>query len=154
MGTFWSWTSASSSTLVYGGSWFPFEVPIETQKDQRLSVMTENLASLWQQVGRHIRGLYPGCDIDMAQLGSYNYDGAVLSGDMSLIVSSARNLSLLDNQEFADYYAALLAVCTSLDFDEIIVWSQWITSEPSWYQAGLRFLDYTPAERTVGAVLK
>jgi hypothetical protein len=90
----------------------------------------------------------------MAQLGSYNYDGAVLSGDMSLIVSSARNLSLLDNQEFADYYAALLAVCTSLDFDEIIVWSQWITSEPSWYQAGLRFLDYTPAERTVGAVLK
>jgi hypothetical protein len=109
LGQFWGY----GSMLIGMNSWV---LEIESQKDQRFSVMLERFVAFWRPFVEDYRRLYPGHKIVFEEIGFYNYDGAGL-GWRHVEASPLR-----DDQEVADFWAAALAGMEYLDMDGTAVW--------------------------------
>jgi hypothetical protein len=154
LGGFWEWDGENAS-LVCGVEWWPGFVGLDSQRDQRLAIMTSSFVAYNSIVFRYFANSYPDLEIRFDELGTFNYDGATIAGTFDYPQSNVTGQGTedhLDNQEFADSWSAFLTGIAVFGVDTA-VWSQWIESEASWYSAGLRFLDYTPAKRVVHEAL-
>jgi hypothetical protein len=101
---------------------------LETQKDQRLSVLVANFVSLNARLVDYFRTTYPQCPIRFCEIGALNADGAVLPG---VTVSSIPSGLQLDYQEYSDCWAAFVLGAAQLG-TEVVCWSRHVYSEPSW----------------------
>jgi hypothetical protein len=145
-GHFWDW-SAGSRALLIGIEYWPADVGIETQADTRYSVMVENLVKIYAPVVAYFRTAFPGHPIRFSEMGSREFDGAVLRGHWEMGRASP------DHQEFADTLAALMAMAESLGVD-VDVWSiraNW--QGPRDYAPGQISLNGTPVMDLVDAMI-
>jgi hypothetical protein len=147
VGTFWNaldlvevnmWPGAGGSMV------------LEVQRDQRFSVLLENLVRFWAPAFRYYRSQYPALPVCFGELGTFDYDGAVTTDDFygAWRLPGAK----LDHQEYVDTWAAYLCMATALDADGLAAWT--VALAPSTPQSvGTHQLNMTPAIRTLGAIL-
>jgi hypothetical protein len=109
LGQFWGY----ESMLIGMNSWVQ---ELETQKDQRFSVVLERFVAFWRPFVEEYRRLYPGHKIVFEENGFYNYDGAALGW------RHEETNPVRDDQEVADYWAAVFSALPALGMDGIAVW--------------------------------
>jgi len=123
---------------------------LETQTDQRFSVVAERFFNQWRRAFDYYRAKYPGKRIEFGEIGTYNVDGVLLNGgDEDMSTSPAYSQDL---QEMSDAWAALLIGASALGADGITVWTQSLTTDRTTY-TGNHWLNATPAENVVEAAM-
>jgi hypothetical protein len=143
---FWDW-SAGSRPLLIGIEYWPADEGIESQADTRFSVMLQNLVKIYAPVAAYFRTTFPGHCVRFSEMGSREFDGAVLQGHWEMGKASP------DHQEFSDTLAALIATAELLGVD-MDIWSirpNW--QGPSDYVPGQMFLNGMPVMDLVDAVI-
>jgi len=125
---------------------------LETQKDQRFSVLLERFVELWLPAVAHYRRLYPDKPLWFGEMGALNFDGNGMYGHIPDLVGSTGHDR--DLQEVADIWAASLAGAYLLGVDGIDVWS--IDFEQPWSHdfVGSHYINHQPAFRLITGVLQ
>jgi hypothetical protein len=145
-GRFWDW-SAGSRALLIGIEYWPANEGIESQADTRFSVMLQNLVKIYAPVAAYFRTAFPGHRVRFSEMGSCEFDGAVLQGHWEMGKASP------DHQEFSDTLAALIATAELLGVD-MDVWSIRLNWQgPSDYLPGRMYLNGMPVMDLVDAVI-
>ena len=100
---------------------WPTCYPLESQYDQRLSVLSERVVSHYVPAIQYYTNTFPGTSIGFDEAGTYNADGAVVEGWSDAI----RDFSAdeLDHQEVADTWAAILLGAECLKLNRVTVWT-------------------------------
>jgi hypothetical protein len=123
---------------------------LETQQDQRFSVLVANLVHFWSKAFSYYREKYPTLPIHFGEIGTFDYDGAIVTGDFygAWALPSAR----LDHQEYVDTWAAYFAMAAALGADGLGAWTFTLDpGTPQWIRT--HQVNRTPAMRTATAVL-
>jgi hypothetical protein len=79
VGKFWDWTNAAGEPIVV--EWSCWSPTLETQADQRLSILVEMMLSFWQPALEYYRTHYPMNRLRFGEIGVYNVDGVCLGND-------------------------------------------------------------------------
>ena len=108
--TFWNWADSSGRPMriEYSG----WSASAETQKDQRVSVMTPNFVKFWKPAVNYYSSTYPQNPQMFGEFGAYNADGQSLGFKYYDIPVSRR---VMDEQERSDYILAALKGAKDLD---------------------------------------
>jgi hypothetical protein len=125
-------------------------VTLETQADQRFSVVTENLVRFWRPAFEYYRAKYAALPVCFGEMGTFDYDGAIVTDDFfgAWQLPGAR----MDHQEFADTWAAYLCLAAAMGADGLAAWS--VTLDPTTPQwVGTHKINMTPAIRVFRAVV-
>jgi hypothetical protein len=126
---------------------------LETQTDQRFSVVVERFANMWRRAFDYYRARYPGKRIEFGEFGTYNLDGVLANGrpdDMNAVATSS--IYSQDLQEMGDAWAALLIGASAVSADGITVLAYWLVDQTGTGQGG-HYLNNTPAWNVVKASL-
>ena len=95
--------------------WTP---PLETQKDQRVSVMVPNFIKFWSIPVDYYRSMYPQ-DLQMfGEIGVYDADGVSLGPAYWDLTNK-----IFDRQEIADVWYAYLKGAKGLGIERLNIWS-------------------------------
>ena len=123
VGKFWDWQPPGADPLVV--EWSCWSPTLETQADQRLSVLVEHMYSFWEPALRYYRANHPRCSIRFGEIGVYNTDGVCLGNDHYWEIrnrSTSVEFGEIDEQEVADIWAAYLIVSTAMGLDGFSAW--------------------------------
>jgi len=150
--TFWDWKDSRGRPVrIEYSCWTP---PLETQKDQRVSVMAANFVKFWRPAVAYYSSTYPHNPEMFGELGVRNADGACL-GPTYYDVTDKR----LDREEVADIWYAYLKGANELGIRSINVWviglgDLWVMDCPgdSFINIGLRQPE-SPAYRIIKAII-
>jgi hypothetical protein len=112
---FWDWTSGNRRLTVNGSSWTP---TLETQNDQRYSIMVTNFVSYNLPFVQHFAAKYPDLSFCWGELGTYPVDG--VARGVEYFYGSRPDA--LDLQEFNDALAAALIGSAALDVKGACMW--------------------------------
>jgi hypothetical protein len=123
---------------------------LETQSDQRFSVVIERFASEVRRAFDYYRAKYPGKRIEFGEMASNNVNGDLVIGLPDDICASPNYTQ--DLQEMSDAWAAFLIGASAVGADGIAVWSISPTSERSTFVANY-WLNNTPALNVIEACL-
>jgi len=154
--TFWNWTDLSGMPMriEYSG----WSAPAETQKDQRVSVMTPNIVEFWKPAVNYYSSTYPQNPQMFGEFGAYNADGQSLGFKYYDIPVSRR---VMDEQERSDYILAALRGAKDLDVIRAInVWGDFYNGDfaPRLGCTGISTGHYSypasPMYRTIKAIIK
>ncbi|MCX6099884.1 MAG: hypothetical protein NTV92_00340, partial [Candidatus Bipolaricaulota bacterium] len=119
VGKFYDWVDDHGRPLrIDMNCWGP---PLETQKDQRFSVMVESFVRFWSVAAAYFRAKYPGSRLSFGEIGTYNFDGMGMLSDLDPYPDKPGLVR--DDQEFADIWAAYLYGFQTLELDELAVWA-------------------------------
>ena len=124
VGKFWDWTSEEGNPLVV--EWSCWSPTLETQADQRLSVLVEAMVNMWTPALEYYREHHPDNRIRFGEIGVYNIDGVCLGNDYYWVLRNAAAGSLfgsIDEQEVADIWAAYLIASHYMGIDGVTAWS-------------------------------
>ncbi len=115
--TFWNWESRDGRRLINGMTiWTP---KVETQRDQRVSVMERNFVKFLNPAVDYYRSTYPGVGLMFGEIGAYNADGFVLG---LKYYDTPPNQRVMDEQERADYILAALRGAKALNISGVNLW--------------------------------
>jgi sugar phosphate isomerase/epimerase len=120
---FWNWTDKDSLLPRGRGlmvEWSAWDIPLETQNDQRLSQLTQEFVRFWTPAQVFYRSTYPGHEIVWGEIGTYPADG--ISRGLDYLWEYVRGHEVFDLQEFNDAWAAFLTASAALGMDGIEVW--------------------------------
>ena len=136
-GEFWDWRDEEGLPLIISmNCWNP---PLETQDDQRWSVLLEKMADIWNPVVVHFRERFPENPLVFGEIGAYAFDGHARGGALPPdIFDPARAHRYRDDQEFVETYAAYVAASYAMGLDGVALWS-WapsslLPSRNDWYR--------------------
>lgn len=117
--TFWNWKDSQGKPMriEYSG-WTP---DVETQKDQRASVMARNYVKFWSPAVDYYRSKYPSNLQMFGEVGSRNADGQSLGADK--YYSIPPNKRVYDEQEMADFFYAMLKGSKDLRVYMLNIWT-------------------------------
>jgi len=153
--SFWNWTGLRGQKMRYEMSvWTP---PLETQKDQKVSVMERNFVKFLSIPVGYYGSKYPGIEVMFGEIGAYNADGYVLGSDYYKIPPNQR---VLDEQERADYILAALKGSKALGIMAINVWGDFYNGDfaPRLGCASISTGHYgypaSPMYRTIKAIIQ
>ena len=114
---FWKWISSSGVALdIEYSCWAP---EIETQGDQRSSVMAVKFVEFWKPVYDYVHLKYPGHSQNFGEIGVYNANGVGLGGASYWNMPNKK----LDNQEMADIWYAYFKGSEELGVEKLDVWT-------------------------------
>jgi len=115
--TFWDFDELEIGVNCWpSGTW-------ETQNDQRLSALVENIVEFWTTPFDYYSENYPGRAIRFAELGVFFFDGASRGYDWWL--NQTDRMQAVDFQEHADLWAAYLAVAEYYQMDGLNTFAVW-----------------------------
>ena len=153
--TFWNWKDSKGRPMriEYSG-WTP---PIETQKDQRVSVMERNFVEFWKPAVDYNNSTYPEDPQMFGEIGARNADGQSLGPDYYKIPPAQR---VFDNQEFSDAWDVFFKGSEELGIKSLNIWviplgDKWPVDYPgnNFINIGLRQPE-SPAYRVITAIIK
>jgi hypothetical protein len=129
--------------------------PLETQDDQRFSVIGGEFVYTWTKAFQYYRATYPSKPITFGEMGCYTQDG-VAAGRMW---GSGEPPTLVDHQEMADVWAAGLITSSLLNAESLAIWAltpYCLPFEQACLQAqpGSFFLMASPALRTIESFIE
>ena len=149
VGKFWDWKDDQGKPLIIEMNYWPLEqIPLETRKDQRYSVMINNMENIWRKAVDYFRTNYPDHPLVFGEIGTYAAeDGAVLgkfpTGDLA-------HPLVRDDQEYRDTTATHIIASYNLGLDGICIWS-W---PPSYFMPGRSDTFKLPSLGLISAILK
>jgi hypothetical protein len=118
-GTFWNWHDKYSRPMVLEYS--AWDVPLITDRDQRLSLLEKAFYSFWKQPVDYYRAKYPDNQQIFGEIGARNVDGYCLGPEkLQMIPASQR---VYDEQEMADLFYAIFTGSKKLGVNSINVWT-------------------------------
>jgi len=113
--TFWNWEDSQGRPMrIEYSCWTP---PLETQNDQRASVMTQNFVKFLLPAVDYYSSEYPSNVQMYGEIGSYVSDGSCLGSSYWNQPQHA-----FDEQEMADIWYAYLKGSTGLGLESINIW--------------------------------
>ncbi len=113
--TFWDWKDLQGRPMrIEYSCWTP---PLETQKDQRASVIARNFVKFWSIPVDYYRSKYSNNPQMFGEIGTYDADGVSLGPSFWDMTNKVK-----DEQEFADVWYSYLKGSKELDVDTINVW--------------------------------
>lgn len=116
-GQFWDWTDQLGRPLeIEWSGWTP---TLESQRDQRLTVMVPAFVRFFTKALEYYRSRYPGSHITFGELGAWSVDGCCLGEAFHSIPSDSR---VRDDQEVADIWAASLIAIAYMGIDGFVAW--------------------------------
>jgi hypothetical protein len=154
--TFWNWVSPTGKHIIYEYSvWTP---RLETQKDQRVSVMEPNFIKFLEPAHSYFSSTYPQDSQMIGEIGTRDADGGCLGPDYYNIPRSQR---VFDEQERADVWYAYFKGSKELGIESLDVWV-FTLGNTSWgdHSAGTNFMyigfkgPISPAYRVITAIIK
>ena len=114
--TFWDWKDSQRRPMrIEYSCWAP---PLETQKDQRVSVMMPNFVKFWSIPVNYYRSTYPQGPQMFGEIGVYNADGVGLGPAYWNITHK-----VFDDQEVADIWYIYLKGAKELGINSLNIWS-------------------------------
>lgn len=134
--TFWNWVSPTGKHIIYEYSvWTP---RLETQKDQRVSVMEPNFIKFLEPAHSYFSSTYPQDSQMIGEIGTRDADGGCLGPDYYNIPRSQR---VFDEQERADVWYAYFKGSKELGIESLDVWV-FTLGNTSWgdHSAGTNFM--------------
>jgi hypothetical protein len=150
VGTFWDWRDDRGRPALFEMNWWPLDqVPLETQKDQRFTVMVERMVQLWMPAIRLLRSKYPDVPLTFGEIGTYtSRDGAVLIGVPSTLLAKP---GTRDDQEYRETTATHIVASAGMELDGMCVWG-WAASwsMPGRYESGFTY----PSLFVIAALIK
>ena len=153
--TFWDWTDSHGRLMriEYSG----WGTPMETQRDQRVSVMEKNFVKFWKLPMDYYRSQYPNNPQMFGEIGTRDADGQSVIPDYYRIPASKR---VLDGQEDADAWCAYLKGAQELGIDSLNLWTiplgdQWPMDYPGdhYINIGIKY-PLSSAYRVITAIIK
>ncbi|MCK5827980.1 hypothetical protein KAH43_05575, partial [Candidatus Bipolaricaulota bacterium] len=124
VGRFWDWTDTAGEPLTV--EWSCWTPTLETQADQRLSVLVERMVEFWAPALGFYREHYPDNRIRFGEIGVYTMDGICLGNDYYSALqdaSSSYQFGIIDEQEVADIWAAYLIASHYMELDGLTAWT-------------------------------
>ena len=113
--TFWDWKDSHGRPMRLEYScWTP---PLETQKDQRVSVMAPNFVKFWEYAVNYYSSTYPQDPQMFGEIGVYDADGVGLGPTYWNMTNK-----VLDYQEVADVWCAYLNGTRKLGIESLNIW--------------------------------
>ena len=150
--TFWDWKDSQGRPMrIEYSCWTP---PIETQKDQRVSVMETNFVRFWRPAVDYYSSTYPENPQMFGEIGTYSADGVSLGPSFWRMKNKKT-----DEQEFADVWYAYLVGSKKLGIDSINVWifpfgEFYGDPKPGYGELLIGFKkDVNPAYRVIKAII-
>ena len=114
--TFWNWKDLEGNWMrIEYSCWSP---PLETQRDQRASVMVDNFVKFWRPAIAYYSSTYPHDPQMFGEIGVCNADGVGLGPAYYDIIDKR-----LDRQEVADIWYAYLKGSDELGVNSMNVWT-------------------------------
>ena len=154
--TFWNWENAQGRPMrIEYSVWTP---DLETQNDQRASVMTQNFVKFLSPAVDYYSSEYPANVQMFGEIGAFNADGQSLGADKYYAIPA--NKRVYDEQEMADFFYAMLRGSKELRINRLNVWA--IPLGDLWpndvagnffINTGLR-LPESPAYRAIKAIIQ
>jgi hypothetical protein len=141
VGKFWA-AMDSISMSCYPDAW-----QMSPTGDARFSDLVSGFVRYWTRAFDYYRQAYPGKPVRFGEMGAQDRDGMVLGYS----ADSAR--WVLDNQEFADIWAAYLIGAAWLQADGISVWVREINRWTGSPFPGTYTVNDTPARLVIEALL-
>jgi hypothetical protein len=127
-------------------------IALETQNDQRLSVLAEEFYHYAIPFLAYYRATYPKQPIRLAELGNFNFDGSTRG--LAYYLGHPERMQVNDNQEDSDIWAAYLIVSQYVEMTGIPVWSiyphNWCPGEQ---EAGDIVINDLPSERCIVEII-
>ena len=153
--TFWNWEDSQGRPMriEYSG-WSP---DVETQKDQRVSVMSPNFVSFWNPAVDYYRSTYLDNPQMFGEIGAYNADGQSLGANLYYEITPSQRV--YDEQERADFILAALKGAKALGIMAINVWGGFQIDNQPWLGmvnivTGHYSYPESPMYRTITAIIK
>jgi len=117
--TFWNWEDSQGKPMriEYSG-WTP---DVETQKDQRASVMAQNYVKFWLPAVNYYSSKYPANLQMFGEVGAKNADGQSLGANKYYAIPA--NKMVYDEQEMADFFYAMLKGSKELHIYMLNIWT-------------------------------
>jgi len=110
--TFWNWRdSYGRSMTIEHSCWTPV---LDSQKDQRVSVMVQNFVKFWKPAVNYFRSNFPENPQMFGEIGIYNADGVCLGPTYWNLTNKQ-----FDNQEVADIWYTYLKGAKQLGINKI-----------------------------------
>ncbi len=120
--TFWDWKDSHGRPIrIEYSCW---TVPVETQRDQRVSVMVPNFVKFWNIPVDYYRAKYPDDPQMFGEIGAQNADGQSLGSEYWDIKNK-----VMDEQERADYILAALKGAKALNVNYVNIWGDFYVGE-------------------------
>jgi hypothetical protein len=162
-GQFWDWTDPQGRPMVI--EWSCWTPRLESQNDQRLSVLVEGMHSLWNPALDYYRGKYPGNTIRFGEIGTYNVDGIARGGDYANALLEAAGKAGTDStgtrdaQEVADIWAAYIISAMAMRLQGLSMWDLELTRgfhltyDHGIYSLGVTQTGFSPALAVISSLL-
>jgi hypothetical protein len=125
-GQFWDWKDPQGRPMVI--EWSCWTPRLESQNDQRLSVLVGGMLSSWSPALDYYRAKYPVNTIRFGEIGTYNTDGVARGGDYFYALAEAArktgaaSVGIRDAQEVADIWAAYIISAMAMRLRGLSVW--------------------------------
>ena len=121
-----SWRNPQGRPMVI--EWSCWTPRLESQNDQRLSVLVGGMLSSWSPALDYYRAKYPVNTIRFGEIGTFNTDGVARGGDYFYALveaatkTGAANVGIRDAQEVADIWAAYVISAIVMRLQGLSVW--------------------------------
>jgi len=158
--TYLGWVSSSGDPLDF--EWSFWGIPLESQTDQRVSVLERNLVNFWKPAFDCISSIYRTISENWGETGANTFDGYTLGEKYYSSLSESRQR--YDEQERADFFCALMKASSELEINTVNVWKLSLAHDrnaPSYHAPGLIFFNtgwfgfpVTPLYRVLTNIIK
>ena len=150
--TFWDWKDAHGRPMrIEYSCWAP---PIETQKDQRVSVMLPNFTRFWEPAMAYYNATYPQDPKMFGEIGVFDIDRVCMG--FPLPTTNKR----FDDQEMADIWYVYLKEAKELGINSLNIWQFPLGDYWSVWSSGNQFINLgikqwpeMPAYRVITAII-
>jgi hypothetical protein len=112
LGSFWDY----DDLRIGMNSWV---IPLEDDRDQHLTHIVQSFVEFWKGAVDTYRDSFPGHLILFDEIGFYNYDGSLTVAENPTI---SEQDAVRDDQEMADFWAAVYIGAASLNLDGICMY--------------------------------
>ncbi|MCX6093687.1 MAG: hypothetical protein NTY63_02540, partial [Candidatus Bipolaricaulota bacterium] len=112
LGRFWGYDDLGIGM----NSWV---IRLEDSADQRLSHVVDEFVRFWRGTVEAYRTSFPGHPVLFDEVGFYNYDGSLTVAENPTI---SEQDAVRDDQEMADFWAAIFIGAASMELDGICVY--------------------------------
>ncbi len=151
--SFLGWTGRGKEPLhIEQSNWTP---PLETQSDQRASVMEKDFVNFWKPLWNYISAVYPAHQQAIGEMGTYNVDGVAMGNSVWNIADKR-----MDDQELSDVWYVYLRGAAEVGFNSVNMWIFLLGEVWSGESVGNAFLNTgfrhpeSPAYRVITAIIK
>ena len=117
-GRCWDWVDREGRYM--NRAYSCWAIPMETQKDQRASVMPGGFVRFWKPALDFYHQMFPNNPDMFGEQGEYNADGVCLGGQYYWHTSDPKKF---DDQEMADVWYGYLKGDDDLGVSNIVIWS-------------------------------